>query len=498
MANPDLHDSESGVGALLRASRLRCGEELQDVAAVLRIRYPYLEAIEEGRFEDLPGQAYAAGFIRAYAHHLGLDSDEVVRRFKDEASGAAGGSRLEFPSPIPEAGVPGGAILFVGVVVAVLAYGGWYISSSENDFFAEKVSPLPKRLANLISRDANAPKGGAPAPGGPVEPKSAEPSPSAATAAATASGGGGDQGQAAPQSAPPSEPEKTKTESPPEPQQPAPAAPAAPSQPDAREPMASGNDENKPAKVKETASSQQAAETESPPPAAAAPASSPRDSTPAGAAQENPQQPAEALPEAQSAPQSSAGPETANEPASTPAPSNEAARTPEAAAETTSPPEAAAETTSPPGPAREEVSERPADGASQPETTPPPSKPTEQVASVPEPVAPAESTASAVGGGTVYGAVTGKSRILVHAKTNSWIQVRDEAQNKLLVTRLLRAGDSYRVPDRTGLKLSAGNAGALEITVDGKAVPPIGPLGAVRRSVALDVEQLRAGTAAQE
>ena len=55
--------SDTGIGALLRASRMRIGEDLRDVAGMLRIRYPYLEAIEEGRFSDLPGQAYAVGFV---------------------------------------------------------------------------------------------------------------------------------------------------------------------------------------------------------------------------------------------------------------------------------------------------------------------------------------------------------------------------------------------------------------------------------------------------
>ena len=89
-------------------------------------------------------------------------------------------------------------------------------------------------------------------------------------------------------------------------------------------------------------------------------------------------------------------------------------------------------------------------------------------------------------------------RIVVRAKTDSWIQVRDSVANQLLLTRLLRAGDRYEVPDRAGLQLLTGNAGALEILVDGEAVPAIGPVGAVRRSVALDTERLRQGTASGE
>ena len=75
------------VGALLRASRLRVGEELREVSDVLCIKFLYLEAIEECRYADLPGDTYAVGFIRSYAEHLGLDGDEVVRRYRTEQMG---------------------------------------------------------------------------------------------------------------------------------------------------------------------------------------------------------------------------------------------------------------------------------------------------------------------------------------------------------------------------------------------------------------------------
>ena len=126
---------DTGTGALLRASRMRIGEELRDIADILRIRYPYLKAIEEDRFDDLPGQPYAVGFVRAYAVHLGLDADEIVRRFKVEfANESKSATELSFPTPITEANVPGGAIVFIGLLMAVLAYGFWYINTSEENY----------------------------------------------------------------------------------------------------------------------------------------------------------------------------------------------------------------------------------------------------------------------------------------------------------------------------------------------------------------------------
>jgi cytoskeleton protein RodZ len=65
------------------------------------------------------------------------------------------------------------------------------------------------------------------------------------------------------------------------------------------------------------------------------------------------------------------------------------------------------------------------------------------------------------------------------------------------MTRLMQPGDTYTVPDRPGLKLLTGNAGALEIRVDGETMPAIGPIGAVRRDIALDIERLKNGTAGE-
>ena len=146
--------SNTGVGALLRASRVRIGEDLQDVALLLRIRYPYLEAIEGGRFEELPGKTYAVGFVRAYADHLGLDGEEVVRRFKAEAAGdEVSRTDLSFPTPIAEASVPGGAIVFMGLLIAILAYGAWYVSTSDENYLADLIEPIPERLVGLVSSD---------------------------------------------------------------------------------------------------------------------------------------------------------------------------------------------------------------------------------------------------------------------------------------------------------------------------------------------------------
>lgn len=139
----------TGVGADMRMARERLGWSLPAVAAQLRIRLPYLEAIEDGRLCDLPGNAYAVGFLRTYAVILGLDPDEISRRFRAEAADVNRKTELTFPAPVPERGVPAGAMVLVGVVLVLAAYAGWYHFSSDRGPMADAVQAVPERLTPL-------------------------------------------------------------------------------------------------------------------------------------------------------------------------------------------------------------------------------------------------------------------------------------------------------------------------------------------------------------
>jgi cytoskeleton protein RodZ len=85
-------------------------------------------------------------------------------------------------------------------------------------------------------------------------------------------------------------------------------------------------------------------------------------------------------------------------------------------------------------------------------------------------------------------------RIVLRATADCWLRIRDAA-GTVLLTRMMKPGDELTPPDREGLSMFIGSAGALEVTVDGKRAPTLGPLGAVRRDVPLDPDRLLAGNA---
>ena len=104
------------IGNSLREARLRQGFELPRVEADTKIRAKYLRALEEERFEVLPGETYVKGFLRTYAEYLGLDGqlyvDEYNSRFAREE---------EFPVQSPAARRPRPRRVESNFVVVALA-----------------------------------------------------------------------------------------------------------------------------------------------------------------------------------------------------------------------------------------------------------------------------------------------------------------------------------------------------------------------------------------
>jgi len=165
------------VGEELREARIALGVSVEDAATQLRINRRYLMALEEGRVKDLPGAAYAVGFVRSYATALGLDADDAVRRFRD-VSGTAVTKQgdLVFPEPVPRRGIPTGVLAALGLALAMGGYVAWYQWSGQGERVVDTVPPLPPRLERAA--EATAPRD-TPAP--PViEPPAPAPAPVAA------------------------------------------------------------------------------------------------------------------------------------------------------------------------------------------------------------------------------------------------------------------------------------------------------------------------------
>ena len=74
------------VGDILRLERERQKLSVKDIEQGTSIRTLYIEAIENGEYDKLPGAVYTKGFIRNYGNFLNLDGDSLSRQFSEETA----------------------------------------------------------------------------------------------------------------------------------------------------------------------------------------------------------------------------------------------------------------------------------------------------------------------------------------------------------------------------------------------------------------------------
>jgi len=72
------------IGESLRRARQARDETVGEVANALKLTQRQVEAMENDRFELLPGAAFARGFLRNYARHLNLDLDAEIANVRFE------------------------------------------------------------------------------------------------------------------------------------------------------------------------------------------------------------------------------------------------------------------------------------------------------------------------------------------------------------------------------------------------------------------------------
>lgn len=72
------------LGDTLREAREKQGLTYKDIEKGTSIRALYIEYIEKGEYDELPGDVYTKGFIRSYANFLKLDANALVQAFTAE------------------------------------------------------------------------------------------------------------------------------------------------------------------------------------------------------------------------------------------------------------------------------------------------------------------------------------------------------------------------------------------------------------------------------
>ncbi len=161
--------SEPTIGQTLAAAREAHNLSLTDVANRLKLSVLQVQALEQGKYERLPGTVFVRGFARNYARLLNLDADATVRaidaqlpRVSEQGKAA---TEANIPMPARNAGrwpILAGiaAAVFLGAALVDVL---WPESPSSPTDVAPSTAPPPAGDAPVTPVPATPPATGTPA-----------------------------------------------------------------------------------------------------------------------------------------------------------------------------------------------------------------------------------------------------------------------------------------------------------------------------------------------
>lgn len=150
------------IGATLRAEREKKGLGIDDVAEQLKINPRLLIALESGDGQALPHPAYVRGFIRSYAHLLGIGNDEVQSWLADMQPADLKKPRVVHTEPepdllaMPKSKKKGGGKAFIVILIlcGLSAAGYWLWQADKLPFLNYKrETPAPDLVKSLPGAD---------------------------------------------------------------------------------------------------------------------------------------------------------------------------------------------------------------------------------------------------------------------------------------------------------------------------------------------------------
>jgi len=163
-------------GDRLKKEREQRSVSLDDIALSTKIGTRMLRALEEEKFDQLPGGIFNKGFVRAYARHLGLDEQQAISDYMEALGENQQRSMLpdatavpkqqpvaERPSqaivetrePEPAAEIPWG-LLALGLLLAALAFATWSYYHRTRGDDRSAATPAPEMQATPAASSSNA------------------------------------------------------------------------------------------------------------------------------------------------------------------------------------------------------------------------------------------------------------------------------------------------------------------------------------------------------
>src|SRR5579863_1468297 len=123
----------ASLGAELKQAREDRGVTLEELSQSTKIGTRLLRALEQDRYDELPGGIFTKGFIRAYAQAVGVDDEKAIAEYlaaieprpAETQNASPVDNRIVEVRETPAGDLPWGllAILLVAAAIALTAWG---------------------------------------------------------------------------------------------------------------------------------------------------------------------------------------------------------------------------------------------------------------------------------------------------------------------------------------------------------------------------------------
>lgn len=112
------------LGQRLKRARMSHGLSLDQLAESTRITVAQLQDIENGNYERLPSEVYVRGFVRSFAHAVGVDSNQALAQYASERRALAHGdaSNNDEEAEAKRRGLRLGFVIACSAVLIALVY----------------------------------------------------------------------------------------------------------------------------------------------------------------------------------------------------------------------------------------------------------------------------------------------------------------------------------------------------------------------------------------
>jgi cytoskeleton protein RodZ len=143
------------LGDYLKTAREAQNITLEEVSQATRIRRTILEAIENNNYDLIPPKVFTQGFIKSYASYLGLDENDVIKRYHEIMESLE--LKKETDEPLeqepPQPFLTPGRLVVLGIV-CIAALTVWFLTRNpqpEDDAVLNNTLPTASTSSSSVT-----------------------------------------------------------------------------------------------------------------------------------------------------------------------------------------------------------------------------------------------------------------------------------------------------------------------------------------------------------